>query len=68
VQDLPDFLTPSEVAGILRVSIDTVYRTFSGRPGVLNLGRPERLHQRKYSVLRISRAALNDFIAEHDGR
>jgi len=64
VSELPEYLKPNEVAEVLRISVDQVYRIFPGRRGVLNLGTLERMHKRKYTVLRISRAALNDYIEE----
>ena len=33
-----DYLTPQEVASILRISVDSVYRMFLDVPGVLVLG------------------------------
>lgn len=65
MSELPEYLKPNEVAEVLRISVDQVYRIFPGRRGVLNIGSPERLHRRKYSVLRISRGALAEFIEEH---
>jgi hypothetical protein len=62
--DKLEFLTVAEVAEILRLSPDSVSRRFENRAGVLDLGRPEELHRRRYRQLRISRRALNEFISE----
>ncbi len=61
------FFTVSEVATILKVSDDTVTRLFSGRKGVLDIGTPEKLRKRQYRILRISKAALDEFITEYGG-
>ena len=60
----PEYLTPQEVADILRVSAETVVRIFNCREGVIDLGSPETMHKRKYRVLRISREALDRYILE----
>ena len=59
-----EYMTPTEVAGILKVSTDTVIRKFQNRPGVLNLGRGESRFKRRYRTLRIPREALEKFIIE----
>jgi predicted transcriptional regulator of viral defense system len=53
------FYTVAEAAEILKVSTDTVTRRFSGEPGVIDLGTPERLHKRRYRILRIPYAVFN---------
>jgi hypothetical protein len=55
-----DYLTPREVASILRISVDSVYRMFVDVPGVLVLGNM-RLKRRPYCTLRIPRSALRYF-------
>ena len=57
-----EFFTVEEVAKMLKVSGDTVRRCFQKEPGVIDLGAPERLHKRRYRVLRIPTAALNRFL------
>ena len=57
-----EFFTVSEVAKMLKVSPDTVSRLFENEPGVIDLGSPERLHKRRYRVLRIPAAVLNRFL------
>jgi len=53
------FYTVAEAAEILKVSTDTVTRMFEDEPGVLDLGSPERLHKRRYRVLRIPHSVFN---------
>ena len=53
------FYTVAEAAEILKVSTDTITRMFEDEPGVLDLGSPERLHKRRYRVLRIPHAVFN---------
>ena len=53
------FYTVKEAAEILKVSTDTVTRMFEDEPGVVDLGSPERLHKRRYRVLRIPYAVFN---------
>jgi hypothetical protein len=57
------FYTPQEVAAILKVSLDTVYRRSSDFPGVIDLGSPERRFKRRYRVLRIPKEVLARFVA-----
>jgi hypothetical protein len=57
-----EFFTVGEVAKLLKVSPDTVTRHFGKEPGVIDLGAPERLHKRRYRVLRIPSAVLNRFL------
>jgi hypothetical protein len=56
------FYTVAEVAEILKVSTDKVTRMFEDEPGVVDLGSPERLHKRRYRVLRIPHAVFNRVI------
>jgi hypothetical protein len=64
----PEYLTAEEVAKILRVGLDTVYRRFGGYPGVIDLGGEKRVYGRPHRILRIPRSALNRFIAEKQVR
>ena len=57
-----EFFTVSEVAKMLKVSPDTIIRRFEKEPGVIDLGAHERMHRRRYRVLRIPAAALNRFL------
>jgi predicted transcriptional regulator len=57
-----EFFTVSEVAKMLKVSPDMVSRRFEKESGVIDLGAPERLHKRRYRVLRIPAAVLNRFL------
>ena len=58
----PEFFTVQEVAKMLKISPDTVSRRFEKESGVIDLGTPERLHKRRYRVLRIPAAVLNRFL------
>ena len=58
------FYTVKEAAEILKVSTDTVTRMFEDEPGVVDLGSPERLHTRRYRVLRIPHAVFNRVLHE----
>jgi len=59
-----EFFTSSEVAKILKISPDSVIRKFETRPGVIDLGRPETTHKRRYKILRIPREAVEKFVIE----
>jgi hypothetical protein len=67
--ELAEYFTPAEVSQRLKISTKQVIRFFEGRVGVLNLGgerRPTRTDKRsKYSILRISYPALEQFLSEH---
>ena len=52
------YLTSEQVAQILQVSTDTVYRLFEGKAGVLDFGFPERRSKRIRRMLRIPPSAL----------
>lgn len=60
-----EFLTVRQVGEILQVSDETVLRRFGELPGVLDLGSEEKMHKRRYRVLRISKATLQRFIQEN---
>lgn len=64
LQTTSEFLTAQEVAGILKISTDSVIRKFQDRKGVLDLGAPETRFKRRYRVLRIPRETLDKFIVE----
>jgi hypothetical protein len=57
-----EFFTVDEVAKMLKLCRDAVSRRFEKEPGVIDLGSSERLHKRRYRVLRIPAAALNRFL------
>jgi hypothetical protein len=59
---IPEYLTPQEVADILKVSHDTVVRKFQSQSGVIDLGSRETRFKRRYRVLRIPRETLERFI------
>ena len=56
------FYTVAEAAKILKVSRDTITKMFADQPGVVDLGSPERVHKRRYRVLRIPHAVFNRVI------
>jgi hypothetical protein len=58
------YLTPDEVAAILKVSVTTVTRQFAMLEGVLDLGSPTSCHKRRKRILRIPRSTLEWYIAE----
>lgn len=58
------FFTPTEVADMLKVSVDTVLRKFANFPGVIDLGTPERGRKRQYRVLRIPDNVLEKFLLQ----
>lgn len=60
-----EYLTVTQVATILNISTDSVIRRFGDQTGVIDLGSPERLHKRRYRVLRIPRYVLNRFLNEN---
>ena len=60
------FFTVAEAAKILKISTDTITRMFADEPGVVDLGSPERLHKRRYRVLRTPHAVFNRVL--HDKR
>ena len=64
-----EFLTPQEVAKILRISPDTVIRKFSGyRGGVVVLEPEKPKYGRSRRTMRIPRTSLVSFIAENQVR
>jgi Bifunctional DNA primase/polymerase, N-terminal/Primase C terminal 1 (PriCT-1) len=60
-----EYLTPQEVAAILKISTDSVIRRFKSRPGVIDLGSSETRFKRRYRVFRIPRQTLERFILEN---
>jgi hypothetical protein len=64
---MPDkpFYTPSEIAEILQVSIDTIHRRFAAMPGVINLGSEGSISRRRYRTLRIPREVLQKFLLQN---
>jgi Helix-turn-helix domain len=57
-QEFQQYLTSEQVANILQVSTDTVYRLFEGKAGVLDFGFPERRGKRIRRMLRIPPSAV----------
>lgn len=59
-----EYLTPQEIAELLKVSTDTVVRKFERRNGVLDLGSSESRFTRRYRVLRIPRVVFEAYVLE----
>jgi hypothetical protein len=59
-----EYLTPQQIADILKVSTDTVVRKFERRNGVLDLGSSESRFGRRYRVLRIPRTVFEAYVIE----
>jgi DNA invertase Pin-like site-specific DNA recombinase len=55
---MEDFLTAKEVAALLKISVDTVYKRFADARYVVNLGHEKKLHRRRYRILRIPMSAI----------
>jgi len=64
---MPELLTVSETAALLKVSEDSIIRWFGDREGVLDFGTPElvRRRKRRKRCLRIPRAVFERFLQEH---
>lgn len=63
-----EYLTPEEVAAILKVHPRTVKRRFAKVPGVVNLGSEETRTRSPYRILRIPREVLDRFLLDHQNR
>jgi len=59
-----EYLTPQQIAELLKVSVDTVVRKFEQRRGVLDLGSSESRFTRRYRVLRIPRTVFEAYVIE----
>jgi hypothetical protein len=59
-----EYLTPQEIAELLKVSVDTVTRKFENRRGVLDLGSSESRFTRRYRTLRIPRSVFEAYVVE----
>ena len=59
-----EYLTPQEIAALLKVSTDTVVRKFEQRRGVLDLGSSESRFTRRYRILRIPRTVFEAYVIE----
>ena len=59
-----EHFTPQEIGKTLKMDPQTVVRLFRGQPGVIEWGSDERLHKRKRKFLRISKSALERFLAK----
>jgi hypothetical protein len=63
---MPELLTISEIAALLKCSEASVSKWFGDLPGVLDLGTPElvRRHKRRKRCLRIPRPVLDKFMLD----
>lgn len=60
----PTFTVP-EIAVMLKLTRQTVQRMFGDEPGVILLGRPERMHKRRYRILRVPKHVLERVLLRH---
>jgi hypothetical protein len=64
-----EYLTPHEVAKILRIHPTTVIQRFAKYPGVIDVAPEKPVYgKRSHRTLRIPRSALNRFIEEKQVR
>ena len=61
-------LTVRDVAIILQCGEDAVVRRFAKMPGVIDLGTPETRNRRRYRVLRIPKAVVEQYLTSKSGR
>jgi hypothetical protein len=59
-----EWFTPQEVGKLLKMDPQTVVRQFKGLPGVFEYGAEERLHKRRRKFMRISKPALERYLAQ----
>ena len=64
---MSELLTVAEVASVLKCSEDAVVKRFAKMQGVIDLGREESRHHRRYRVLRIPRVTLEKYLATKAG-
>jgi len=63
-----ELLTIQEVALIMRIGEDAAAAIFSKHPGVIDLGRAENRHRRRYRILRIPKMVLEGYLSKKAGR
>ena len=56
--------TVNEIATMRKMSRDSVIRRFGSLPGVYDEGHPEKLHKRRYRLLRIPHSVLLRYLDE----
>jgi len=59
-----EYLTVADVATILAASDDTVLKQFGALDGVIDIGTPATMHERRKRVLRIPRRTLERYISD----
>jgi hypothetical protein len=55
---LENHYTPKELASRWNVSVDTIREIFKDEPGVIKIKRPQTLHKRGYTSLRIPESVV----------
>jgi hypothetical protein len=60
---IEQYYSPKDVAGRVGLSARFVREYFCGKPGVLTIDRPEQMHKRGYSTIRIPESAVREFVA-----
>lgn len=55
---LEQHYTPTQIAARWGLSDDCIRDLFKDEPGVLHIDRPEKLHKRRYTSLRIPESVL----------
>ena len=65
---MSELLTVKDVATILKCGEDAVVRRFAKVPGVIDLGKAETRHRRRYRVLRIPKEVVERYLTTKAGR
>jgi predicted transcriptional regulator len=65
---MSELMTVREVATVLKCSEDAVSRRFTKLPGVIDLGQAETRTKRRYRVLRIPKAVVEDYLSRKAGK
>ena len=58
ITTLEQHYTPTEIASMWALSVDTIRSIFADEPGVLRIDRQERMHKRGYCSLRIPESVV----------
>jgi len=65
---MSELFTVRDVASVLKCSEDAVVKRFARLPGVIDLGKPETRSRRRYRVLRIPKAVVEQYLTTKSGR
>ena len=60
-----ELFSVAELAARFKISADKVTRMFEDEAGVLDLGAPEKMHKRRYRILRIPASVVNRVLQKH---